>query len=142
MQIPHRVPTVRGKLRPKGSTGKRGKRAAHVSFIETIERARALLERNSRLSLRALQREFALEDDALEELVEELVEIQRVAVRDGRALERISETLQQDANASEVDKAEEVLGVVLPAGDEPTEALVEPGEQAFDLPTPPVPTEG
>jgi class 3 adenylate cyclase/tetratricopeptide (TPR) repeat protein len=57
-----------------------------VSFIETIERARALLERNSRLSLRALQREFDLDDDALDELVDELIEIQRVAVRDGRAL--------------------------------------------------------
>jgi class 3 adenylate cyclase/tetratricopeptide (TPR) repeat protein len=57
-----------------------------VSFIETIERARALLERNSRLSLRALQREFELDDDALTDLIEELVDIQRVAVRDGRAL--------------------------------------------------------
>ena len=57
-----------------------------MSFIETIERARVLLERNSRLSLRALQREFELDDEALQELVDELVEIQRVAVRDGRAL--------------------------------------------------------
>lgn len=57
-----------------------------MSFLETLERARAFLERNGRLSLRALQREFELDDDALEELIEELVEIQRVAVRDGRAL--------------------------------------------------------
>jgi len=57
-----------------------------MSFLETVERARAFLERNGRVSLRALQREFDLDDDALDELIEELAEIQRVAVRDGRAL--------------------------------------------------------
>ncbi len=57
-----------------------------MSFLETVERARAFLERNGRVSLRALQREFNLDDGALDELIEELVEIQRVAVRDGRAL--------------------------------------------------------
>ena len=57
-----------------------------MSFLETVERGRAFLERNGRVSLRALQREFDLDDDALGELIEELVEIQRVAVRDGSAL--------------------------------------------------------
>ena len=57
-----------------------------MSFLETVERARAFLERNGRVSLRALQREFDLDEDALDELIEELAEIQRVAVRDGRAL--------------------------------------------------------
>ena len=57
-----------------------------MSFLETVERARAFLERNGRVSLRALQREFGLDDESLEELIEELVEIQRVAARDGRAL--------------------------------------------------------
>ena len=57
-----------------------------MSFLETVEKARAFLERNTRVSLRALQREFSLDDDALDELIEELVEIQRVAVRDDRAL--------------------------------------------------------
>ncbi len=57
-----------------------------MSFLETVEKARAFLERNGRVSLRALQREFILDDGALDELIEELVEIQRVAVRDGRAL--------------------------------------------------------
>ncbi len=63
-----------------------GGKSAAVSFIETVERARALLKRNGRLSLRALQREFDLGDEVLGELIEELVDIQRVAVRDGRAL--------------------------------------------------------
>ncbi len=57
-----------------------------MSFMETVEKARVLLERNGRVSLRALQREFDLDEDALDELIDELVEIQRVAARDGRAL--------------------------------------------------------
>jgi len=57
-----------------------------VSFVETVERARQLLERNGRLSLRALKREFALDEDALAELAEELVDVQRVAGREGGVL--------------------------------------------------------
>ncbi len=45
-----------------------------MSFLETIESARAFLERNGRVSLRALKREFELDDEALDELVEELVD--------------------------------------------------------------------
>jgi class 3 adenylate cyclase/tetratricopeptide (TPR) repeat protein len=62
-----------------------------MSFLETVEKARAFLERNGRVSLRALQREFNVDDDALDELIEELTEIQRVAVRDGRALAWVRE---------------------------------------------------
>jgi hypothetical protein len=40
---------------------------------------------------------------------------------------------QQDADASELEEAEEVLGVALVAGDEAAEVL-EPGEEALDLP--------
>ncbi len=61
-----------------------------MSFLETVEKARAFLERSGRVSLRALQREFDLDDGALDELIEELVEIQQVADRNGRALEWIS----------------------------------------------------
>ena len=57
-----------------------------VSFVEAVERARQLLERNGRLSLRALKREFALDVDALVELAEELVDVQRVAAREGGVL--------------------------------------------------------
>jgi class 3 adenylate cyclase len=57
-----------------------------MSFLETVEKARAFLERNGRVSIRALQREYDLNDEDLGELIEELVEIQQVAVRDGRAL--------------------------------------------------------
>jgi len=57
-----------------------------MSFLETVERARAFLERNGRVSLRALEREFDLDPDALEAVIEELTAIQGVAVRDGAAL--------------------------------------------------------
>jgi class 3 adenylate cyclase len=57
-----------------------------VSFIENVRRAKVLLQEEGRISVRGLKREFVLDDDAVEELVEELVEIQRVAVLEGRAL--------------------------------------------------------
>jgi predicted ATPase len=50
---------------------------APVTFLETVAQARALLESNGRISLRALAREFELEDDALDELAEELVDVQK-----------------------------------------------------------------
>jgi hypothetical protein len=57
-----------------------------VSFLETVRRARAHLEEQDRVSLRALKREFELDDDALDELVEELVDVQQVAVRERQVL--------------------------------------------------------
>jgi class 3 adenylate cyclase len=57
-----------------------------VSFLETVERARDLLQRNQRVSLRALRREFELDDETLDELCEELVDVQRVASREGDVL--------------------------------------------------------
>jgi class 3 adenylate cyclase/tetratricopeptide (TPR) repeat protein len=50
-----------------------------LSFVETIRRARALLIAEERVSLRVLRREFGLDEEALEDLVYELTEIQRVA---------------------------------------------------------------
>jgi class 3 adenylate cyclase/tetratricopeptide (TPR) repeat protein len=57
-----------------------------MSFVETLERARALLERNRRISLRAFRLEFSLNDDQLEALVEELVDVQQVASLEGKVL--------------------------------------------------------
>ncbi len=57
-----------------------------MSFLETVRRAKDYLQEESRVSLRALKREFELDDETLDELIEELVEIQQVAVRDERAL--------------------------------------------------------
>lgn len=57
-----------------------------MSFLQTIERVRAFLERQQRVSLRALRREFDLDTEALDELVEELVDVQRVARREDNVL--------------------------------------------------------
>ena len=58
---------------------------APMSFMETVERARALLQRNGRISLRALAVEYGLGEN-VDVLVEELVEVQQVARRDGNVL--------------------------------------------------------
>src|SRR5262245_18009547 len=63
-----------------------GRSTEQMSFLDIVERSKAYLARHQRVSLRALRREFDLDDAAVEELVEELVEVQRVAVLDGKTL--------------------------------------------------------
>jgi class 3 adenylate cyclase len=55
-------------------------------FLDIVERVKAYLTRHHRISLRALRREFDLDDAAVEALVDELVQVQQVAVLDGQAL--------------------------------------------------------
>ena len=69
-----------------------------MSFLDIIERAKAYLERHHRMSLRALRREFDLDD----ETVEELVRVQQVAVLDGKTLTWADETGSPDARSEEV----------------------------------------
>ena len=57
-----------------------------MSFFEKVEQARSFLERSGRVSLRAIRREFSLDDDELAEIIEELVDVQQVAARDGNVL--------------------------------------------------------
>jgi len=57
-----------------------------VSFGARLRQAKALLEEQRRVSLRALSREVELEGDALEEVIDELVEVQGVARREGKVL--------------------------------------------------------
>jgi class 3 adenylate cyclase/tetratricopeptide (TPR) repeat protein len=57
-----------------------------MSFLDTIRRAKNYLEEQRRVSIRVLQREFDLADDALEELIGELVDVQQIAARDGKVL--------------------------------------------------------
>jgi class 3 adenylate cyclase/tetratricopeptide (TPR) repeat protein len=68
-----------------------------MSFLETIRRAKAYLEEQGRVSRGALQREFELDDEALNELVDELVDIQQVAAREGKAIAWTAGTLQAGA---------------------------------------------
>lgn len=46
---------------------------------------------------------------------------------------------EQEVKASELNKTEEVLDVVLPSGDEAAE-VVHPGEEPFHFPTPTIAT--
>jgi len=57
-----------------------------VSFLETIRRAKSYLVEQGRVSLGALKLEFDLDDTRLESLIDELVDVQRVAVREGKTL--------------------------------------------------------
>ena len=58
-----------------------------MKFSEMVTQAVAWLQRERRVSYRALKREFALEDDALEDLKEELITVKKLAVdKDGKML--------------------------------------------------------
>ncbi len=53
-----------------------------MNLLDVVREVRRHLEENGRLSLRMLRRQFALDDDALGEVIEELVDVH--ASRDGR----------------------------------------------------------
>lgn len=74
-----------------------------MSFLEKIEHASDFLERNQRVSLRALQREFGLDASAFEDLVGELVDVLEVAVRDGELLVWAGTTLDRLTPEAEED---------------------------------------
>jgi class 3 adenylate cyclase len=58
-----------------------------MKFYEVVEQVRTLLQREGRVSYRVLKREFALDDEDLEDLKSELIDAKRVAVdEDGRVL--------------------------------------------------------
>ena len=50
-----------------------------MKFSEVVEQAIALLQRKGRITYRALQREFALNDEALADLKDELIDAEQVA---------------------------------------------------------------
>ncbi len=57
-----------------------------MSFLDTIRRAKTYLQEQGRVSLSALKLEFDLDDARLESLIEELVDVQQVAAREGKVL--------------------------------------------------------
>ena len=58
-----------------------------MTFEELLDQAIDLLQRRGRVTYRTLKRQFQLDDDVLEDLKEELIYGQRVAVdEDGRVL--------------------------------------------------------
>jgi class 3 adenylate cyclase len=61
-----------------------------MSFFDTAARAKAYLREHGRISVGGLRREFALDDEGLEQLIEELVDVQQVAAREGKVLSWIA----------------------------------------------------
>ena len=58
-----------------------------MNFEEILDHAIAMLQRRGRVTYRTLKRQFQLDDDALEDLKEELIYGQRLAAdEDGRVL--------------------------------------------------------
>jgi class 3 adenylate cyclase/predicted ATPase len=58
-----------------------------MDFLEVLEQAREVLQSKGRITYRTLKRQFALDDDALEDLKFELISGQRIAVdEDGQVL--------------------------------------------------------
>jgi hypothetical protein len=57
-----------------------------MNLLDAVREIRRHLEANGRLSLRMLRRQFELDADALEGVIEELVDVQHVARREENAL--------------------------------------------------------
>ena len=58
-----------------------------MTFKEVMDQVITWLQQDQRISYRALKRQFALEDDYLEDLKVELIEVKQVAVdQDGKVL--------------------------------------------------------
>ena len=53
---------------------------ASMSFLEIVNQVIALLRTRGRISYRVLKREFALDDEALQDLKDQLIDADRVAV--------------------------------------------------------------
>ena len=62
-----------------------------MTNFETFRQAKAFLEEQGRVSLGILKRQFGIDDTAAEQLVEELVSVQRVAARSGDVLEWVGQ---------------------------------------------------
>ena len=57
-----------------------------MSFLATVDQARAFLERQQRISLKALRREFGLDAETFADLIEALVQVQAIASLEGEVL--------------------------------------------------------
>src|SRR6266446_6525260 len=57
-----------------------------MKLLDVVREVRRNLEENGRVSLRMLRRQYELDDEALEELIEELVDVQQVARREEKVL--------------------------------------------------------
>ena len=54
-----------------------------MNLLEIVTKARVFLEENGRVSYRMLRRQFDLDDEALEDIKDELIDVQQVAADEG-----------------------------------------------------------
>ncbi len=79
-----------------------------MDFYEMVGQVLELLQRQGRVSYRALKRQFNIDDDYIEDLKEELIEAQQLAVdENGRILVWTGETEAPLTSASQPDKLEQ-----------------------------------
>jgi len=57
-----------------------------VKFSAVVEQVLAMLQRQGRVSYRALKREFELDDDYIEDLKEEIIKARRLAIDENGAV--------------------------------------------------------
>src|SRR5262245_45524135 len=78
-----------------------------MTFEEMLGQVRELLKNKQRVSYRALERQFALDDDYLKDLKAELIKAERVAVdEDGEVLVWAGKTGEGEAKSVEGGKVE------------------------------------
>ena len=84
-----------------------------MTFYEVVEQVIVLLRREGRVSYRALKREFALDDDYLEDVKVEIIETKELAVdKDGKMLVWVGEGAKQETENrrnGETEKRETAL---------------------------------
>src|SRR4029434_10541570 len=86
-----------------------------MTFDELLAQVRELLQREQRLSYRAIKRRFALDDEYLEDLKAELVEAKRLAIdEDARVLVWIGGTASASDTASPPTPAQAPLAYTPP----------------------------
>ncbi len=93
-----------------------------MSFLDTVRGAKTYMEEQGRVSLRALRREFDLDDEALDELVEELVDVQQVAAREGKVLSWIGAARTEASVPEPETRATPEVSPEPAAGRQPAEA--------------------
>ncbi len=84
-----------------------------MQFYELLDQVRALLQREGRVSYRALKRQFALDDEYLEDLKAELIDAKRLAVdEDGKVLVWVrGEAKGEKAKRERGEKERNLLGL-------------------------------
>src|SRR5215831_17249289 len=76
---------------------------------------------------------FNVSKERLSEAVKNVGHSADAVERELKRLEPISKSFEEDDEAGKLDKAEEIVGVVLPANEDPALPL-NPGEEALDEP--------